>query len=427
MKKILFLGDSTETCEFLECAKKEGFHTIVTDYNDPKYSTAKLLADEYWMVSTADLDTLEQKCKDENIQAVISGASDFNIEMMIKLCERLNLPCYCNEEVWNNTKDKILFKKICRESGVLVPEDYEVSSILSYEELQEVKFPVMVKPVNLNANIGVSYCYNLNDLIAAYRYAESLSLHQDDKIIVERMLSGIEFFCYYVLAEGEASFLTIGIRLPQPNEPKFCYSMNTTINSFTDRYLREVNSSMIEVLKKLGCREGIACVQCMLDEDNHFYAFEMCYSAEASLLLAPLRYVYDFDAIKWQFECAIGKKHFVNQLPHINRSSNDRCANSYILFSNKDGIISEINGIETIKQIPNVTCTIHVHEGDKAKKFYPLGHIMFDTDNCEQICEIIKLINTNVSIKNSLGEDLIIHYDDSDFIINEYQRSIKYL
>lgn len=412
MKKMLFLGDSNETHELLQYAQKEGIYTIVTDYFEPKHSTAKLLSDEYWMISTGKLNQLAQKCKEENVGAVISGSSDFNIEMSIRLCKRIGLPCYCTEEVWNASKDKELFKRICREAGVPTPEDYEVSKSLTTQEISRVKFPVMVKPVSLCSNAGVSYCYNEEELIKAYRYAESLS--NRDKIIVERMLHGIEFCSYYALAEGESAFLTLDVRLPQSGEPAFCYSMNTTMNNFTEQYLKEMDSPVKEVLRKIGCCEGIACVQCIWDRDGHFYAFEMCYCPETSLLIAPLRKVCSFDAIKWQFDYAIGKKNLKSQLPSNLWRSFCGYANSYILFSRTDGVISEIKGIEVIESFSNVELRIHVHIGDRIQKYYPLGNIFFYTNSYEQTCEVINLINKNVQIKNALGEDVPIYFNDID-------------
>lgn len=412
MKKMLFLGDSNETYEFLKYAQKEGFYTIVTDYFEPQHSTAKLLANEYWMISTADLNRLEQKCREENIQAVISGCSDFNIEMSIQLCKRMGLPCYCTEEAWNISKDKELFKRLCREAGVPTPNDYDVTKALTREEVSRVIFPVMVKPVNLCGNAGVSYCYNEEELINAYHYAESLS--NRDKIIVERMLQGVEFCSYYIFAEGEASFLTLCIRLPESGEPPFCYSMNTTINNFTEKYLKEMDSPVKEVLKKIGCLEGIACVQCIWDYDGHFYAFEMCYCPEASLLIAPLRDICSFDAIKWQFDCAIGKKHLRNQLPSNLWRSFQGYANSYILFSRTDGVISEIKGLDVMELFSNVELRIRVHVGDHIRRYYPIGNILFYTDSYEETCEIIEQINKNIRIKNELGENLIIYFNDME-------------
>lgn len=417
-KKILFLGDSSETREFIKQARIENFYIIVTDYFEPEHSNAKWLADEYWMISTGEIEVLEQKCRDENIMFIISGASDYNISMAVRLCKKLDLPCYCNEEVWEKSRNKIIFKDICRMVGVPIPIQYHLSKELLKEEMEKIAYPVIVKPIDCCGGIGVSYCYNREELIEAYHYAEKLS--KSDKVIVEQMLFGREFFCYYVLADGEAAFLTLGVRLSQPGEPGLCYSMNTSINNFTERYLKEMNLPVIEMLKKHNCREGIVCVQCMMDSDDKFYALELCYSAEASILINPLRKVCDFDAIKWQFDCAVGIKHSVAELPNITGNGFSRGANSYILFSNKEGIVSQIEGIDKIASLPNVEVCMHVHIGDNIRKYYPLGHIMFDTDNYDQTCEIIRLINQNVYIKNTEDKDVLIYFDDFAAIEKEY-------
>ena len=52
MKKLLMLGTSKASCEMIEYAKSQGIYTIVTDYLAPEKSKAKLIADEYWMIST---------------------------------------------------------------------------------------------------------------------------------------------------------------------------------------------------------------------------------------------------------------------------------------------------------------------------------------------------------------------------------------
>ena len=416
MKKVLFLGDSNGTKELVRCAKKEGLYTIVTDYFQPERSQAKFLSNEYWMISTDDLDALEQKCRNEDVQAVISGASDFNIEMSIRLCERIGLPCYCTEEVWHASEDKKLFKKVCAETGTAAPKDYQISGKLSDEELKNIVYPVIVKPIDLCSNAGVSFCYNRNELIKAVQYAKSLS--DKDTVIVERMLDGIEFCSYYVLADGEAEFLTLDIRIPQPEEAKYCYSMNTTMNNFTERYLKEMNTSVIKLLKRIGCREGIACIQCILDRDGHFYAFEMCYCPETSLLIKPLRKICNFDAILWQLECAIGKKHSKNQLPRDIWKTFRGCANSYIIFSKKEGVIKKICGLEEIEAIPDVEIRFHIYPGDKIKKHYPLGNIMFDAKDCEQVCEIIEQINRTLKIIDESGEDMIIYFTDYQSLKN---------
>ena len=48
MKKLLFLGVSTDTQDALAYAKSKGIYTIVTDYNSPEKSIEKQYADDFW-------------------------------------------------------------------------------------------------------------------------------------------------------------------------------------------------------------------------------------------------------------------------------------------------------------------------------------------------------------------------------------------
>ncbi len=76
MEKLLMLGTSLASEEMIEYAKSQGVYTIVTDPRPPEESTAKLIANEYWMINTIDFDTLENKCREEGVTAVICGVSE---------------------------------------------------------------------------------------------------------------------------------------------------------------------------------------------------------------------------------------------------------------------------------------------------------------------------------------------------------------
>ena len=117
MKKLLMLGTSYGTRLMLEYAKSQGVYTIVTDYQEPEHSPGKLIADEYWMINTGDLDALEAKCREENVNAVVCGISEFNLEMCMALCKRLGLPCYYTPEAWHYSRDKVDYKKLATSLG----------------------------------------------------------------------------------------------------------------------------------------------------------------------------------------------------------------------------------------------------------------------------------------------------------------------
>ena len=130
MKKLLMLGTSLISKEMVEYAKSIGVYTIVTDYQEPEKSRAKLVADEYWMINVAEVDLLERKCREEGITAVICGISEFCLEVCMELCKRLGFPCYCTPEAWHFSRDKDDFKKLCKSIGAPVATDYHLSGEL---------------------------------------------------------------------------------------------------------------------------------------------------------------------------------------------------------------------------------------------------------------------------------------------------------
>lgn len=80
MKKLLFLGTCKGTIEMIKTARRRGIYTIVTDFSSPEKSLGKMFSDEYWMISTSNLNELEQKCREEHINGVVTGVSEFNFQ-----------------------------------------------------------------------------------------------------------------------------------------------------------------------------------------------------------------------------------------------------------------------------------------------------------------------------------------------------------
>lgn len=420
MKKLLMLGTSLGSREMVLYARSIGVYTVVTDPYEPEKSTAKLVADEYWMINTGDVDVLEKKCLEENVTAVICGVSEFNLEVCMELCKRLGFPCYCTPEAWHYSRDKADFKSLCRKVGVPIPEDYYLTDALTDEEIKKVKFPVVVKPVDMSGNRGISYCYNKEELIEAYKYAKSVS--KSDKIVVERMLRGKEWYSYYALADGEISMVALNGMYAQPGELKNLYSLTTTLSDNVDRFVRDINPKVQEVLKCVGCKEGIAWVQEMLDEDGQFYIIEMGYRLPGDMTYEQYPALLHFDSIKWLVDYALGTKHKPADLPIPQTKAYKACGCSYSLWTNKGGILTSIEGIEKLENTREFRYFSLNQIGDHFDYHRPLGVIVFHADNIDDYCRKIEIINETVSLKDAEGDDVIIRYTDFDYLREIYNK-----
>lgn len=423
MEKLLMLGTSLESKEIIEYAKSQGMWTITTDYLPPEKSRAKLISDEYWMINTADLDALESKCREVGVTAVICGVSEFNLEMCMELCKRLGLPTYCTPEAWHYSRDKADFKLLCREVGAPIPEDYFLSPELTAEELATVKYPVVVKPVDLSGNRGITYCYNEAELIEAYRYAQSVS--KNPKIVVERMLSGREWYGYYALAKGEIRQIALNAMEAEPGYLKNLYSLTTTVTDHIEQFMEEINPAVEEVLRRVGCKEGIAWVQVMLDEDGHFYIIEMGYRLPGDLPQVAYPHTMGFDSVKWLTDYARGIEITPDMLPEVQKGAYTKCGCGYSLWTHKEGILSQAKGIDELTQIPGITYHSLNQVGDHFAKHRPLGVFGVRADTIDEFCEKIQKINETLVMLDENGEDVVIRYTDFPYLRARYEQGLR--
>lgn len=421
MKKMLILGSDFCTLHVVKEARKMGLYVIVTDLMDN--SPTKAAADEAWNISTTDLNLLEQKCRESGVCAIGFGASDFNISNARELCKRLGLPIYCdNDDSWVVARNKSEFKKRCKECGAPVAQDYELTDELTDAQLDAVKFPVVVKPCDKSGNRGMSYCSNKEELVRAYQYARSVT---DNKIIVERQLHGPEYNVHYALADGEASLLYFSATNHQQGERENLYSFKITTSCHLKQYIDEVNEKAMQVLKKVGCKEGIAWFDIMRDADGKFYLLEMGYRFGGVMTYVPYEKVSGFNTTKWMIECALGIRHRQDDLPKPLNEALSGCAGSYHLFTRKDGRVKEMLGLETIEKLPNVWIDIPKRAGAEVRYNACMGLIGVYGDDVGQVCESLKKINEALKVKNENGENMIIYFDGYELLEEMYYQGLE--
>ncbi len=199
-KKLLILGATNNEIAIVNKALSLGLYTIVTDNHiDWSQAPAKEYADEAWNISWSDIDTLAQKSRDVGVDGVMAGFSEFRVEKMVKLCEALGLPCYINEEQLEITRNKIQFKNWCAKFGIPVVKEYSVDD-------KDIRFPVIIKPVDRAGGIGVNVAYSRQEMVDYYNRA--LELSPTGNVIIEEFIdNGTKFDCYYVINNSQVRLL----------------------------------------------------------------------------------------------------------------------------------------------------------------------------------------------------------------------------
>lgn len=274
-KKLLIIGGETNLKNVVEQAREMGIYTIVTERgNDFSKLPAKEAADEAWDIDYSDMDTLVKKCREEGVDGVMSGYSEGKVLYAAQLSQLLGTDFYVTPEQVEITRNKRTFKELCSKHGVTIPHEYCSNGTMTEAEKDAVKYPVIVKPSDYGGRIGISICYNRDELDEALVAAEKVSVSHT--VVVEEYLSGTELTAIYTIADGEISLSIINDKYLSKEGNKYACLCDVAItpSRYHQLYIDTVDEHIKEFLKEIGVKNGLAGFQFIAAGDK-IVAFEM--------------------------------------------------------------------------------------------------------------------------------------------------------
>lgn len=417
-KRILILGGIPHMIDVVETAKRMGIETIVTD-SSPN-SLAKNIADKAYDISTTDIKSLVEMCKKERVNGVFSAFEDLNTWNAQALCEELGLPFYASKQQLEITSNKDLFKEECRKYNIPVIEEYLVDNFNDFSNFKKNDFPLIVKPVDSYGSKGITICYSLEELKAAYLKAQSFS--KSNKVILERFVEsnhGVEF--YYTVQDSKITLTAVADRYiykQSKNLPPL--PVATVIPSkYTKLYIEKLDYKVKEMLKGMKLENGVILIQSLF-ENKSFYVYEMAYRLSGEKHYQIIEKQTGVNLLEMMINLAIEEKY--QTLSSVDTNSySPSCNLSYLLG---EGEIKEIKGLEMLQTIPSVIsylCTQNVGDKIEATGSYSqmFMRINIIAKNSLDLKEIINQINSELKVISKDGRDMIIgkFLNEGDFSI----------
>ena len=351
-KKLLILGGDSFSVDIVNTAKSMGIYTIVSDWYDTKRSPAKLLADEYWNTSIEAYDELLAKIKENHIDGVFTGFTDSYLLPYQHLCELAGVPCYGTKEQFECLIDKKKYKALCRE--------FNVPTIEAYTEASEnIKFPVLVKPVDGSGSRGITICQNKTEMTAAIDKARSMS--KSGEVLIERYMDGREVTVFWVFVNGEYYLTMIGNRHIKPfGEGIIPLPVGYTFPSIdTIKYQAEVEENAKKMFAHLGIKDGMMFMQCKV-EDGTCYVYDIGYRLTGSLEYKILEKTCGFNPLKMMIAHALTGKMTEEDIgAKVNPAGMPPAFNVSCLCN--PGTIGMIEGVEELNENPNILGTLISH------------------------------------------------------------------
>ena len=406
MKKLLILGAYYTEIEIIERAKALGCYTIVTDnHENPMQSPAKQVADEAWNISWTDIDELCKKCVESQVNGVIAGFSEFRVESMIRICEKLNLPCSLTIQQLDITRDKNKFKRTCESYGIpCVPEHL-------YNE--NFSFPVIVKPVDRAGSVGISVAYNREDFETAYQYAMSMS--NNKSVIIEDFISdGTKVDVYYYVKNGNVCLLGT-------SDTIMCHNSGVMQKAWPfpsrwkQQYIEEIDGKVKNMIRGIGIENSYLTISAFYTK-GHFYIFETGFRLSGEMSFNYYKAITGVDYVEEMIRYALGEESNVQ----FTEQSGDTNYSIILNFFAQDGIIEKISNKDAVSTIPEVIDflvygqegeEIHNKNGGLLKK---IAMCTIYAADWEKIKDVVDQVNQLFSVMSSCGKEMIYEKVERD-------------
>lgn len=419
-KKLLVISSDSNDKVFVQAAKELGVYVVCCDrYENWDLSPAKKMADEAWNIDYTDTEAVAAKCRECGIDGVIAGYGEDRVTAACRISEAIGAPFYATEEQINITRNKGLFKALCRKHGVPVPQDFCFELPMSAEDRRKIAYPVIVKPSDNGGRKGISVCLSEDDLDAALVYAQEQS--KNGHVVVEKYVTGTEMCAIYTMVDGEISLSCLNDKYnsqEQNGTSRLC-DLVLTPSRYYDLYVKTVDEGIKRLLRDIGARNGVANFQMIACEDA-IYVFEMGYRVNGNDDFKVIRKNNGIDFLKMLISYSLSGDmgdDLSKDNPCFENYSGTLCMYLHSGTVDKveyDNLIDK-EGIDDICILRQPGSVI-VEDGTNRQK---ASLVKFSAEDLDGIVEMIHYIQANLTFTDTNGRDMTLMPFDTQRLLKK--------
>ena len=388
-----------------------GLRTIVVDpYPD---APAKRHAARSHDVDVKDVESIDAIIAEEDISGVLVGVADPIIKYYSQICARHGFPCYASDNIVDALTSKSNFTQACSEYGIATTPRYGLD-LLSPARSGAISFPVIIKPVDCGAGVGIAVCHGPDDFREGLAQARNASPRKE--VIIERFMMCDDMFAYYTFIDGVAYLSAAADRhktARQPASSPVCIGAEYP-SRHLDRFVERMHPKIVEMGRGLGIRNGVLNIQFFVDGED-FYAYDPGFRLQGEAPHIYLKHFNGFDHRLMLLDYAMHGRMFPGAFAAVNdfRLRGWLATTVWVLL--KPGTVGRIEGIDRIRAHSAVLSVLQrFREGDvvapamAGTERQVFARIYTAARNPAQAAENVRFITENLRVRDAHDEDMIL-------------------
>lgn len=220
MRRILIVGCGFPQLSLVKTARRLGLYVIGADANPG--AVAVKHCQEFFEVSTGDVDALTRLVSRVRPEGVTTSGSEVALRATARLAAHVSLPFYADPETVRRCQEKDIMRAAYAAAGLAVPAFARCETLPEATAFVEVHgFPVVVKPSRGWGQRGVARIEKEGDLARAFHEARAHSTSAGlPRVIIEKWITGREFSVNGWVSGGRMESYCVTERITVPgNEP----------------------------------------------------------------------------------------------------------------------------------------------------------------------------------------------------------------
>lgn len=393
-KLAMVLGAGKGQIPIIDLCHKYNWNVLVvsTKGNYPGFEIAEYC--EY--IDVRNKEEVLNIAKKYKIDAILSDQLDEAVPTMAYVSEKMGL-CGIPYKVAIKLRDKKIMKEEAHKVGINTAKFCVISLVEeALKEVENLKFPVIVKPADSSASRGVCKVDSIDELAQCIQIAKQYS--RNGKIIIEEYIQGRYFSVDAFAYNGKFTNLDIGYVHNFNSIDQFISKETINVNvldAVSDPIAKKVLDTNKALFEAFQYSFGIAHAEYVVDENETVYLIEAAGRGGGGNISSDLvPAATGIQIIELYVRKMLGMEIDENLIISKKAAGN-------LFFLLPEGIIKEVEGKEEILQIPEVFKSflddIEVGNStkgikDKSSRNGPILYTAETFDECRSCVEKIKKI-----------------------------------
>jgi biotin carboxylase len=323
-KKLLIAGGGYADIPLIQAAKSLGFYVITSGNRPDDFGHA--YSDECHIEDFSNEQAMLELAKSLDIDAICACCNDFSAITSAYVAEQMGLPGHDTYDTAKIIHHKDNWRNFASLNKISSPQAIGCKSISEVKSaMTKLRFPLMIKPVDLTGGKGIQRCDYKDQTIKAAKAAFKIS--KAKRIVLEEFVYGTRhgFTAFlrnrqvvFYFADDEYYHLSPFL-VSAASTPSSC--PQSTINA-----LIEYSQKIAELLALV---DGIFHVQFIQQEDGQPIIIEICRRAPGDLYIDLVRHAARVPYAEWIVRAASGLDLTCVEQSDVNKFITRHCLMAY--------------------------------------------------------------------------------------------------